>query len=87
MRYRASEGIGESGRRLTDEEGVADAREVLGKRGNSAFFGQPSSDPVDSFIAGQRFGGRVGVGCFGIIDVSHSLDRRDELLAMGQSRK
>src|SRR5260370_150115 len=87
MRNLAAEGRGESGRSLPDEEGVSDAPMVGGKRFDAALFGQPAGDPVDIFIAGQRFGGRIGVRGFGIIDVSNPVDRRDELLAVRQARQ
>ena len=87
MRNLAAEGRCESGRSLTDEEGVSDALVIRGKRFDAAFFGQPAGDPVDIFVAGQRFGGRIGVRGFGIIDVANSVDCRDELLAVRQARE
>src|SRR5437899_160081 len=85
MRNLAAESLSESGRSLTDEEGVPDAPMVGGKRFDAALFGQPAGDPVDIFVAGQRFGGRIGVRGFRVIDVSNPLDRRDELLAVRQA--
>ena len=87
-RHRRAERRREILGRLADQEGVADAREIRASAlAMPPSFGQAAEDPVDRVVAGERLGGRVGVGGLAVVDVAHAVDRRDQLLAMREAGK
>ena len=68
MRHAPCELLGEAGRRLADQIGLADAREEARERGDAAGLRLAAGDPENIAEASKRLGGRIRVGGLGIVD-------------------
>src|SRR5262252_6724227 len=78
---------GEVGRGLTDQVGLAHAREEARERGNAPGLGLAARDPENVGEAGERLCGGIRVGCLGIIDEQHAVLAADLFHAVGEARK
>src|SRR5579872_2200926 len=75
------------GRRLADQIGLSDAREIFGETRDAADFGLSARDPENIRKRGQRMRRRVGIGAFRIIDEQHVAAPADLLHAVREPWK
>src|SRR5215470_3904090 len=92
---RAGDGMGhapfelgsEVGRGLTDQVGLAHAREEARERRNAPGLGLAAGDPENVGEAGQRLRGGIRVGGLGIVDEQHAVLAADLFHAVGEPWK
>ena len=88
VRHLALQRGGELLRRLADQVGLGDAREIAGQAGDAALLRLAADDPVDvAGEGGERRGGAVGVGRLAVVDEERAADAADLLQAMRQARE
>ena len=78
---------GEVGRGLTDQVGLAHAREKARERRYAPGLGLTAGDPENVGEAGERLRGGIRVGCLGIVDEQHAGHAADLFHAVGEARK
>src|SRR5262249_453265 len=72
---------------LSNQVGLADAREELDQTVDSAGFGLTARYPIDVRETCQRLGSRIRIGCLRIVDEQHITLAAYLLHAVGQARE